>query len=120
MKGFVNSLRYALNGLFSALKTERSLRIHILAVFLAMALGFYLKLSIMEWCIIILVIGFVLVAELFNTAIERLGDDAANGRQKMLIKQAKDTAAAGVLLSAITALIIGIMFLVIPFIQSFC
>lgn len=119
MKGFIKSLRYALHGLSSALKTERNLKIHIIAMFLAMILGFYLKLSIIEWGIIILVIGFVLVAELFNTAMERLGDDAANGNQKKLIKQAKDTAAAGVLLSAITALVIGIMLLIIPFIQSF-
>jgi diacylglycerol kinase len=69
--------------------------------------------------LIILIIGFVLVAELFNTAIERLGDEAANGVQKQLIKRAKDIAAAGVLLSALTALILGILFLVIPFIQSF-
>jgi len=66
-----------------------------------------------------LAIGFVLVAELFNTAIERLGDEAANGVQKQLIKRAKDIAAAGVLLSAMTAFILGILFLIIPFIRSF-
>ena len=119
MKGFIKSITYALDGLFSALKTERNLRIHIIAMFIAVALGFYLKLSIMQWGIIILVTGFVLVAELFNTAIERLGDEAANGIEKRLIKKAKDIAAAGVLLSSITALIIGILFLFIPFIQSF-
>ena len=119
MKGFITSLSYALDGLFSAVKSERNLRIHIIAVLIAVALGFYLKLSVLGWGIIILVIGFVLVAELFNTAIERLGDEAANGMQKKLIKKAKDIAAAGVLLSAVTAIIIGILFLVIPFIQSF-
>jgi diacylglycerol kinase len=118
MKNLIRSLRYALNGLFSALKTERNLRFHIIAMILAVGLGFYLRLSIVHWGIIILVIGFVLVAELFNTAMERLGDDSANGRQKKLIKQAKDTAAAGVLLSAVTALVIGVMFLIVPFIQS--
>ena len=119
MTGFIKSVRYALDGLFSALKTERNLRIHIVALFIAVALGLYLKLSIMRWGIIILVIGFVLVAELFNTAIERLCDETANGQQKKLIKKAKDVAAAGVLLSAITALIIGVLFLLIPFIQTF-
>lgn len=78
MKGFIKSLQYALHGLSSALKTERNLRIHIIAMFLAMVLGFYVKLSIIEWGIMTLAIGFVLVAELFNTAMERLGDDAAN------------------------------------------
>ena len=105
--------------LISALKTERNLRIDIAAMLIAIAFGFYLKLSIIIWGLMILVIGFVIVAELFNTAIERLGDEAANGVQKQLIKRAKDIAAAGVLLSALTALILGILFLVIPFIQSF-
>jgi len=105
--------------LFSALKTERNLRIHFIAVFIALAMGFYLKLSLMEWGVIVLAIGFVLVAELFNTAMERLGDEASNGAQKKLIKKAKDIAAAGVLLSAITALIIGVLFLIIPLVQSF-
>jgi diacylglycerol kinase len=48
-----------------------------------------------------------------------LGDEAANGIEKRLIKKAKDIAAAGVLLSSITALIIGVLFLVVPFAQSF-
>jgi len=39
--------------------------------------------------------------------------------QKKLIKKAKDIAAAGVLLSSITAFIIGILLLFIPFIQRF-
>jgi len=115
----MNSLSYALDGLFSALKTERNLRIHILATFIAVAIGIYLKLDIVKWGIIILAIGFVLAAELFNTAMESLGDEASNGTHKKLIKKAKDIAAAGVLLSAITALIIGILFLVIPFALSF-
>ena len=119
MKGFIKSVTYALDGLFSALKTERNLRIHIVAMFIAIALGFYLKLSIIQWGIIILVTGFVLVAELFNTAMERLGDEAANGMQKKLVKKAKDIAAAGVLVSSITAFTIGILFLFIPFIRSF-
>jgi diacylglycerol kinase len=119
MKRFLKSVTHAINGLISALKTERNLRIDIAAMLIAIAFGFYLKLTIITWGLMILVIGFVLVAELFNTAIERLGDEAANGVQKQLIKRAKDIAAAGVLLSALTALILGILFLLIPFIQSF-
>jgi len=114
MKGFLKSLSYALDGLRSALKTERNLRIHIIAMCLAVALGFYLGLSLTEWGFVIFAIGFVLVAELFNTAMERLGDEAANGKRKQVIKKAKDIAAAAVLLSAVTALIIGILFLIVP------
>ena len=119
MKRFLKSVTYAINGLLSALKTERNLRIDIAAMLIAIAFGFYLKLSVITWGLIILVSGFVLVAELFNTAIERLGDEAANGVQRQLIKKAKDIAAGGVLLSALTAFIFGILYLVIPFVQSF-
>lgn len=119
MKSFIRSLSYALSGLYSALKSERNLRVHIIAMCLAISLGFYLGLSLTEWGFIIFAIGFVIVAELFNTAIERLGDEAANGQQKQAIKKAKDTAAAAVLLAAITAIVIGVIFLVVPIIQKF-
>jgi diacylglycerol kinase len=49
---------------------------------------------------------------------ERLGDEAANGCYKLIVKKAKDTAAGAVLISAITALVIGIIFLLIPFIEK--
>jgi len=119
MGRFIKSLSYALDGLRSALKTERNVKVHIIAMFLTVALGFYLQLSLMEWGFIIFAMGFVLVSELFNTAVERLGDEASNGQYKQVVKKAKDTAAAAVLLSAITALVIGILFLVMPLIRSF-
>jgi len=119
MKSLIKSLSYALGGLRSALKSERNLRIHIVAMCLSVALGFYLGLSLVEWGFVIFAIGFVLVAELFNTAMERLGDETANGKQKQTIKKAKDTAAAAVLLSAITALVIGVLFLIVPLVERF-
>jgi diacylglycerol kinase len=114
MKRLIKSFGYAFDGLRSALKTERNLRIHIVAMFLAVILGLYLGLSTIEWGFIIFAIGFVLFAELINTAMERLGDEAANGRHKQTVKKAKDTAAAAVMLSALTALVIGVLFLFIP------
>jgi diacylglycerol kinase len=60
----------------------------------------------------------VLMAELFNTGIERLGDGASNGEQKLVIKKAKDVSAGAVLVSALTALVIGLLYLIIPFGQK--
>jgi diacylglycerol kinase len=85
---------------------------------IAIAIGIYLKLSLAAWGFIVFSIGFVLVAELFNTAIERLCDETANGKQKQLIKNSKDISAAAVLIAALTALIIGVLFLLIPFVQK--
>ena len=117
MKRFFKSLAYALSGIRAAFKSEQSFRIHTIAMVIAVAMGLYLELSLAAWGFVIFAIGFVLTAELFNTAIERLGDEAADGKQKLMIKHAKDASAAAVLVSALTALVIGILFLLIPFIQ---
>ena len=45
------------------------------------------------------------------------GDEIADGEQKQLVKHAKDLSAGAVLVSALTALVIGILFLLIPFVQ---
>jgi len=117
MKRFLKNLAYALSGIRAAFKSEQSFRIHTIAMVIAVAMGLYLELSLAAWGFVIFAIGFVLTAELFNTAIERLGDEAADGKQKLMIKHAKDASAAAVLVSALTALVIGILFLLIPFIQ---
>jgi diacylglycerol kinase len=117
MRRFLKSLAYALSGIRAAVKSEQSFRLHILAMVVSVAMGLYLKLSMTAWGFVIFAIGFVMAAELFNTALERLGDEAADGEQKQIIKKAKDTSAGAVLVSALTALVIGIMFLLIPFVQ---
>ena len=117
MKRFFKSLAYALSGIRAAFKSEQIFRIHTIAMVIAVAMGLYLELSLAAWGFVLFSIGFVLVAELFNTAIERLGDEAADGKQKLMIKHAKDASAAAVLISALTALVIGILFLLIPFAQ---
>ena len=117
MKSFIMGFAYAFRGIYITFKSERNFKIHTVALCLAVALGLYLDLSILEWGLIIFAIGFVLVAELFNTAIERLGDEAADGKLNQKIRNVKDISAAAVLLSALTSLVIGIIVLFIPFIH---
>jgi diacylglycerol kinase len=118
MKRFFRSFVFAVSGIRDALKSELSLRIHLLATVVAIALGTYLKLPATSWGFVILGIGSVLAAELFNTAIERLGDEAAGGQQKLNIRHAKDTAAGAVLISAVMALAIGIIFIIVPLVNK--
>ena len=73
-KKLINSFKYAIEGFISSFKTERNMKIHILAKIIVIALGIYFKLSIIEWCLIILAIALVIGAELFNTAIETIVD----------------------------------------------
>ena len=104
----------AFRGLAFAFRTQRNFRIHIIAMVVAIALGLFVGLSIMEWGLIIFAIGFVLSAELFNTAVERLGDHIAEGNWNQTVKHLKDIAAAAVLISAIMALAVGIIVIFIP------
>jgi diacylglycerol kinase len=117
MKRFLKSVVYALTGIRSTFRSEQTFRIHVVATLTAILMGLYLKLSMVAWGFVILSIGLVLAAELFNTAVERLGDEVADGKQKQMVGKSKDIAAAAVLISALAALVIGILFLFIPFIQ---
>jgi len=108
------SFACAFRGLFIAFKTERNLKIHLAAMVVAVGVGFYLRLSLLEWCLVIFAIGFVLIAELLNTALERLCDETHGGKQNQAIKNCKDISAAAVLLSALTAFIIGVLILIMP------
>lgn len=56
----------------------------------------------------LLAVVTVTAAELFNTAIERSVDLAADGRTHPLAKQAKDSAAAAVLLVSLGAIVVGL------------
>jgi diacylglycerol kinase len=116
MKRFINSVGYAVHGMASAWRIERNLKIESAIAILAVMLGFYVGLTFEKWCSIILSIGLVITAELFNSAIERLGNKAAAGARDPLVKTAKDIAAGAVLAASLAALAIGIIILLIPLI----
>ena len=105
-KKMINSFKYAIEGFISSFKTERNMKIHVLAMALVIALGIFLKLSKIEWCIIIITIVMVISAELFNTAIETVVD-MVSPQKNPQAKLAKDIAAGAVLTLAISAVIIG-------------
>jgi diacylglycerol kinase len=107
----------AFRGFWIAFKSERNLKIHAAALAVAVGVGIYLGLSVVEWGLVIFAIGSVFSAELFNTAMEKLWDETSEGKQSDSIRICKDISAAAVLVSAITALVIGIIVLIIPFFQ---
>jgi diacylglycerol kinase (ATP) len=73
-----------------------------------LAISFLLKINNFEWCIIIICIAMVWIAEAFNTAIEKLSDHVSPNYHRH-IKRIKDLSAAGVLLSAIAASVIAVI-----------
>lgn len=96
------SFGYAFEGIVSCIRNERNMKIHCVMALLVTAAGFILKISVMEWCICLLLFGLVMALELVNTALEAVVDLVTP-----LAKTAKDTAAGAVLLAAAAAAIIG-------------
>jgi diacylglycerol kinase len=116
-KSFLHSLGYALNGIKTVLQTERNFRTHTVLTILVIILGFYLRVSSMEWVVLILCISLMLVVEALNTAIEYLVDIWAEGIYNEKAKLVKDIAAGACLISAVGTAITGsIIFL--PYIQK--
>lgn len=105
-KKIINSFKYAIEGFISSFKTERNMKIHVLAMICVIILGFVFKLTKTEWFICIIMISLVISAELFNTAIETIVDMISPEKNNKA-KLAKDISAAAVLALAIGAAIIG-------------
>jgi diacylglycerol kinase (ATP) len=82
--------------------------IHLALTAAALALGFALGISSLEWCAIALAIGLVWAAEGLNTAIELLAD-AAVPHEHPGVGRAKDVAAGAVLLAALAAAAVGVV-----------
>ena len=118
IKDRFKSFSYAFNGLKLLLKEEHNSRIHLAITITVLILSILLKISTTEWLFVILLIGFVFVTEILNSAIENLADFVSPEKNN-LIKKVKDLAAAGVLLSAVTALIVGIVIFLPKIIEKF-
>lgn len=100
------SFAFAFEGLKTFFTTQHNAWIHTFGALAAICAGFYFDLSSNEWCWISLAIALVFISEIFNTAIEFLSD-VVSPQIHPQIKKVKDVSAAGVLIAAIAALIIG-------------
>lgn len=107
-KRLCNSFKYAIEGLLYAFKKEQNMIVHALATIFVIVLGILLQISFIEWLICFLLIGFVIGTELINTSIEAVVDLTCP-EKNTLAKVAKDTAAAAVMVFALTSLVVGIL-----------
>jgi diacylglycerol kinase len=108
MKSFFKSFTYAMHGLWSGIADQRNLKFQLAVAVVVIGAGFYLSITYIEWCIILLCIAMVIGLELVNTALENLVDLVTLER-KPLAGKIKDIAAGAVLLVSILSLIIGII-----------
>ncbi len=114
MRFYLNKRKNAFVFAFAGIKIfmrEPHAKVHIALAIVSIALGFFLKLSFLEWCINVLCIGNVLCAELFNSTIEKLVDKISpeHNLQAGIIK---DMAAGAVLLLCIFVAVVGLLLFV--------
>jgi len=110
-RDWFDSFNDAANGILRAARTQRNLRAHLLLALAAISAASLLRLRTAEIVLLALAIGLVLVAELFNSALEVLVDLVAE-HEHPLARAAKDMAAGAVLVAAAIALTCGWLVLV--------
>ena len=104
----IASFRNAFAGLEYALQTQRNARIHLAITIVVLAFGLWLGLGLEQWCLIILAIGMVWMAELSNTVLENVVD-LLRPEYDPVARTAKDVKAAVVVVAGMAAVLIGLL-----------
>lgn len=100
------SFTHAGRGIWIFVKSTHNAWIHLIFLAVAVFLGVYFNITVVEWMVLVLAGGFVLCAEAVNTAIE-IDIDLTSPEYHPYARDTKDVAAGAVLVAATTALICG-------------
>jgi diacylglycerol kinase len=115
--GWVGKFKVAFRGIYFGVAGQSSFAVHFIVTALVIVLAIILKLDVLSWPILLLCIGLVMTAELFNSAIETLFRGLPPEVQERSWK-ALDIAAGAVLVASIIAAIVG-CFVLVPALLRF-
>jgi diacylglycerol kinase (ATP) len=107
LKSRLRSFRIALEGIKYVLITQQNARIHAVFTIIVILLAFVLRINVNEWVSLLLVIGLVWMAEIFNTAMEVMVDIVSPEHNEGA-KVIKDISAGAVLIGAMISVLVGI------------
>lgn len=105
-KNPLNSFRHAIEGVIHTFRTQRNMRVHFFTVAIVLLSGLLFRLGRLEMLALLFSCSLVIVAEMFNTAIEVVVDMITQSYHPAA-KYAKDIAAGGVLIAAVNAVVVG-------------
>lgn len=111
------SFKNAFVGWWYVIRTQQNAWFHAVATVVTIMLGFWLQLDVLDWSALIIVIAMVWTAEFLNTALE-IVVDLASPDLHPLARVGKDVGAAGVLIAAVSATIIGVLVMGRPIIDK--
>jgi len=112
----IRSFKPAFEGWWLVLRSQQNTWVHTVISLIALALSFWLKITRVEWAIILLTMAVVWLTEFLNTAIEVVVN-LISPEPHPMAKAAKDISAAAVLISALAALLIGSLIFLPPLIN---
>jgi len=110
----LNSFRFASKGFLTMVREEANFRIQLIILMIIISLGFLFKISTHEWIHITLASGFVIMAEILNSAVERIADFLSPGFNEE-IGTIKDICAAAVLVAAGISVVVGLIIFIPKF-----
>jgi diacylglycerol kinase len=108
LKRLLRSFLCAGRGLARVVFTQRNARIHATAALAVVVLGCWLRITRLEWCLVVLSCGLVVSAEAMNCAVETLADRVTLERDEK-VRDAKDAAAGATLIASCAAAIVGVI-----------
>jgi len=106
LRKFIKSFSYAVAGIFYSLRTQRNMRIHFAAALLVFGLALYLRISSSDLLFLIFSITLVIMAEMFNTAVEAVVNLYVQ-KYHPLARIAKDVSAGAVLVAALNSIVVA-------------
>jgi len=106
-QGFGNTFKNARKGFRLVVKSERNLRVHLVVASLVITMGFVFQFTGIEFCIALIAISNVIVAEMLNTEIEFALDSIYHNKYSRMVGMAKDISAGAVMFATIISAIIG-------------
>lgn len=115
--GRVRSFRHAIDGIIEIVKGQHNAWVHLVVTFCVIVVAIFFQVTTTEWCILILATILVWATEALNTAFEFLCDVASPDFHP-LVKKSKDVAAGAVLISAVGAVIIGLI-VILPYVVNY-
>jgi diacylglycerol kinase len=105
-RGWAEKFADAFRGVKIGLRGQVSFCVHLFFAAAVIVAGAVLRMELIEWCLLALCITTVLAAEMFNTALESMAR-AITDEVHPDLGNALDIGSAGVLLSAIGAVLVG-------------
>lgn len=108
MRKHLASYKYALRGIWLAFRYEDAMRFHMAGAVVVLLVNYLLEVSRTEWLLTLMLIGLAWMAEILNTAIEKLADRVTNDHDP-LIGQAKDLASGAVVIICLFAVVCALI-----------